>query len=105
MRIAFISMVIGLLDSLLPFDNLQVWTKLQVQNHSYFQPHHILPPQTINASPPSGSWTYGHSDIVLINTDNSKVWPHSGLEGCICVSSVYLIVSLNFDLGHHIVQL
>ena len=73
----------GNLNSLLPFDNLQVWTKLQVQNRSYFRPHHILPPQTINASPPSGSWTYGHSDVVLINTDNSKVWPHSGLEGCV----------------------
>ena len=76
-----------------------------MQNHSYFQPHHILPPQTINASSPSGSWTYGHSDIVLVNTDNGKVWPHSSLEGCICVSSVYLIVSLNFDSGHHIMQL
>ena len=30
---------IASLDSLLPFDNLQVWTKLQVQNHSYFWPH------------------------------------------------------------------
>jgi hypothetical protein len=72
---------IGNIDSLLPFDNLQVWTKVQVQNCSYFPPHRILPSQTINASPPSGSWTYGQSDVVLINTDNSKVWPHSGLEG------------------------
>lgn len=74
---------IGNHNSLLPFDNLQVWTKVQVQNHSYFPPYHVLPPQTINASPPSGSWTYGHSDAVLINADNGKVWPHSGLEGCI----------------------
>ena len=29
------------INSLLPFDNLQVWTKVQVQNHSYFSPHHI----------------------------------------------------------------
>jgi hypothetical protein len=84
----------GNLNSLLPFDNLQVWTKLQVQNHSYFRPHRILPPQTINASPPSGSWTYGHSDIVLINTSNDKVWPRSGFEGrvlCfICKSHIYI---------------
>ena len=71
----------GNLNSPLPFDNLQVWTKVQVQNHSYFPPHDILPPQTINASPPSNSWAYGHSDVVLINTDNTKVWPRSGLEG------------------------
>ena len=82
---------IGDLNSPLPFDNLQVWTKVQVQNRSYFSPHHVLPPQTVNASPPSGSWTYGHSDVVLINTDNGKVWPHSGLEGYI----LYLICILN----------
>jgi hypothetical protein len=85
---------IGNLNYLLPFDNLQVWTKLQVQNHSYFRPYHIIPPQTINASPPSGSWTYGHSDVVLINTSNDKVWPRSGFEGCIlcliCISHIYI---------------
>jgi len=32
----------------LPFDHLQVWTKVQLQNRSYHTPHHILPPQTIN---------------------------------------------------------
>jgi hypothetical protein len=35
----------------LPFDHLQVWTKVQLQNRSYHTPHHILPPQTINALP------------------------------------------------------
>jgi Plavaka transposase len=78
---------IGNLNSPLPFDDVQVWTKVQAQNRSYFPPHHVLRPQSINASPPSGSWTYGHSDVVLINTDDGKVWPHSGLEGWIL--SVY----------------
>lgn len=73
---------IGNTNSPLPFDSLQVWTKVQVQNRSYFPPHHVLPPQTINASPPSDSWTFGRSDVVLINTDNGKFWPQSGLEGC-----------------------
>jgi hypothetical protein len=68
-------------DSLLPFDHLQVWIKVQVQNRSYHAPHSILPPQTINALPPSGVWTSGHSDVVLINIDNNKVWPQSGLKG------------------------
>jgi hypothetical protein len=70
---------------LLPFDDLQVWTKMQVQNHSYFPPHQALPLQTINVSPPSSSWTYGYSNVVLINTDNGKVWLHSGLKGCILI--------------------
>ncbi|KAF8228858.1 hypothetical protein L208DRAFT_1289319, partial [Tricholoma matsutake] len=80
---------IGDINSPLPFDNLQVWTKVQVQNHCYLPLHCVLPPQTINASPPSDSWTYGQSDVVLINTNNGTVWPQSGLEGCI--SCIYLI--------------
>jgi len=68
-------------NSPLPFDHLQVWTKMQLQNRSYHAPHHILPPQTINALPPSEAWTSGRHDVVLVNTDGSKVWPHSGLEG------------------------
>ncbi|KAF8814617.1 hypothetical protein BYT27DRAFT_7326430 [Phlegmacium glaucopus] len=71
----------------LPFDYLQIWTKLQLQNHAYHPPYDILPPQTVNAAPSQGSWTFGHSDIVLVNTDPSQVWPSSGLE------------------GHHVVQL
>jgi hypothetical protein len=69
----------------LPFDNIQIWTKLQIQNRSYHAPHDILPPQTINASPPLNSWTFGHSDVTLINTDPSQVWPSSGLNGIICI--------------------
>ena len=74
----------------LPFDHLQVWTKVQLQNRSYHTPHHILPPQTINALAPPEAWASGRCDDVLINTDNNKIWPHSGLEGvlsCMSVSS------------------
>jgi hypothetical protein len=68
-------------NSSLPFHNLQVWTKVQLQNRLYHTPNHVLPPQTINASPLSNLWPFGHSDVVLFNTDHNKVWPHSGLEG------------------------
>jgi hypothetical protein len=68
-------------DTQLPFDELQIWTKIQLQNHSYHAPFNILPPQTVNASPPSGLWTFGRSDIILFNIDPSKVWPQSGIEG------------------------
>ncbi|KAH9009323.1 hypothetical protein EDB85DRAFT_1881682, partial [Lactarius pseudohatsudake] len=64
-------------DSPLPFRNLQVWTKVQLQHRSYYAPNHILPPQSINASPPSGPWPCGHSDVVLFNMDHNKVWPYS----------------------------
>ncbi|KAH9009862.1 hypothetical protein EDB85DRAFT_2162199 [Lactarius pseudohatsudake] len=58
-----------------------LWTKVQLQHRLYYAPNHILPPQSINALPPSGPWPCGHSDIVLFNMDHNKVWPYSGLEG------------------------
>ena len=69
----------------LPFDNIQIWTRLQIQNRSYYAPHDILPPQTVNASPPSSSWIFGRSDVALVNTDSSQIWPSSGLNGTICI--------------------
>ncbi|KAI0274056.1 hypothetical protein BGY98DRAFT_1099274 [Russula aff. rugulosa BPL654] len=72
------------------YDHHQVWTKVQLQNRT---PRHILPPKIINALPPSEEWTSGCCNV-FINTDNSKFWPHSGLEG----------VSSSFS-GHHIAQL
>ena len=39
----------------LPFDHLQVWTKVEPQNRSYHTPHHILPHQTNNALPIAAS--------------------------------------------------
>jgi hypothetical protein len=94
------------INSPLPFDDIQVWTKVQLQNRSYYAPHGILPPQTVNASPPSGSWTFGRSDVVLVNTDSSKVWPHSGLEGTLCELYFLSFIDLyNLIIGHHIAQL
>jgi len=90
-------------DTQLPFDELQIWTKIQLQNHSYHAPHNILPPQAVNASPPSGTWTFGRSDIILFNVDPSKVWPQSGIEG-VCFLEC-LKVCYKFVSGHHVAQL
>lgn len=73
----------------LPFDYIQIWTKLRLQNHAYHAPHDILPAQTVNASPPSESWTFSHSDVVLVNTDSSHVWPSSGLKGIVTYRCAY----------------
>ena len=70
----------------LPFDEIQIWVRLQIQNQSYHAPHDVLPPQTVNASPPSNPWLFGRSDVTLINTDPSQVWPSSGLNGTIYIS-------------------
>ena len=65
----------------LPFDKIQIWTKLQLQNHSYYTLHDVLPLQTINILPPSDFWPVGWCDPVLVNSNPSKVWPASGFEG------------------------
>jgi hypothetical protein len=55
------------LPLLISLKALEVWTKARLQNYAYHSPHDILPPQTINASPPSELWPSGHLDAVIIN--------------------------------------
>jgi Plavaka transposase len=81
----------------IPFDCIQIWTKLRLQNHAYHAPHNILPAQTVNALPPSESWTFGHSDVVLVNTDSSHVWPSSGLKGIVMYCAHHEIVLILFQ--------
>ena len=81
----------------IPFDYIQIWTKLRLQNHAYHAPHNILPAQTVNASPPSESWTFGHSDVVLVNTDSSHVWPSSGLKGIVMYCAYREIVLILYQ--------
>ena len=68
-------------DSNLPFTHIEMWTKLQVQGKAYYYPHDRLPPQTINAAPPSDSWPHGQCDAVIINLEPEKRWPSTGLSG------------------------
>ncbi|KAF9455364.1 hypothetical protein BDZ94DRAFT_1316309 [Collybia nuda] len=74
---------------------LEVWTKVRLQNHAYYPPHDTLPAQTINVFPPSQAWPVGHSDTVLINTDQDKIWPGSGLDGhcAVQLKLIFRIVS------------
>jgi hypothetical protein len=65
----------------LPFDTLEVWEKLRVQNRAYHAPHEILLAQTVNATPPSTAWPCGRADTVLVNTNSNAIWPRSGMTG------------------------
>jgi len=69
------------MDSPLPFTHIEIWTRLQVQNKAYHHPHQVLPPQTVNAAPPSSTWPLGCYDTVIANTDPAKKWPFSGMTG------------------------
>ena len=53
---------------------------------------HTIFSQLVNASPPLGSWTFGHSDVVLVNTDSSHVWPSSSLKGIVVYCAYQEIV-------------
>ncbi|KAI5996688.1 hypothetical protein EDD15DRAFT_2387099 [Pisolithus albus] len=68
----------------LPFDDLQVWFKLHLQTVEVHT-NSLLPAQTLLASPPDGDWQYGCYDSAVVNTDSTKVWPASGLQGHIIV--------------------
>lgn len=65
----------------LPIDFVDVWTRVRIQNKGFHFPHGILPSQTIRADPPTDEWPKGRLDTVIFNTDTSKSWPRSGLEG------------------------
>jgi hypothetical protein len=69
--------------TILPFDAVEVWTKVRIQNCAYHAPHDIIMAQTANALPPLTTWPSGRADTVLINVNSDSVWPQSGLNGMI----------------------
>jgi hypothetical protein len=69
-------------DDKLPFDHVQVWFKICLQETDFYDPHGIRPAQTLNCAPPSGPWTLGRYDTVIIQTSSGgHSWPASGLSG------------------------
>ncbi|KAG2336846.1 hypothetical protein BDR05DRAFT_1005492 [Suillus weaverae] len=52
----------------LPFDKVQVWFKIRLQETDFHDPHTIQPAQTLNIAPPSGPWTLGCYDTVIVET-------------------------------------
>jgi len=64
----------------LPFTDIQVWFKLRLQT-TEIHTNTVLPAQTVFASLPKGEWKCGHYDSVVVNINDTKVWPTSGLEG------------------------
>ncbi|KAG2087116.1 uncharacterized protein F5147DRAFT_748558 [Suillus discolor] len=65
----------------LPFDKLQVWFKLWVQDTNFHHASIIRPAQTLNCAPPSDPWTCGQYDTVIINNEAGYLWPEDGLRG------------------------
>jgi hypothetical protein len=79
----------------LPFNVVEVWSKVKIQNHTYDAPHDILPAQTVNALPSSKTWPSGRADAVFINVDPDCMWPLSGMKGIVATSFI-LFISVHF---------
>ncbi|KAG1745488.1 uncharacterized protein EDB91DRAFT_1236361 [Suillus paluster] len=68
----------------LPFEKLQVWFKLQLQDTDFHDISIIWPAQTLNCSPPSGVWTCGRCS-----------WPTDGLRGTFSSPAILIILIIN----------
>ncbi|KAG2130225.1 hypothetical protein DEU56DRAFT_872344 [Suillus clintonianus] len=69
--------------SVLPFERIQIWHTVRLQQVSFYDASIILPAQTVHAFPPSpgSGWPKGRRDAVLVNIDRAYDWPKSGLTG------------------------
>ncbi|KAG1720474.1 hypothetical protein EDB19DRAFT_1917942 [Suillus lakei] len=65
----------------LPFDKVQVWFKIHLQETEFHNPHNIQHAQTLNCAPPSDPWTLGRYNLVIIQTSSGHSWPASSLSG------------------------
>ncbi|KAG2153067.1 uncharacterized protein EDB93DRAFT_1239862 [Suillus bovinus] len=65
----------------LPFDQVQVWFKVRLQETEFYDAHTIRPAQTLNCTPPCDPWNLGHYDTAIIQTSAGFSWPSSGLSG------------------------
>ena len=60
---------------------IQVWFGVQLQSRNVHNAGKVLPSQFVNACPPCDDWPLGLYNPVIINTDRTKIWPQSGLNG------------------------
>ncbi|KAG1788469.1 uncharacterized protein HD556DRAFT_1434027 [Suillus plorans] len=67
--------------AILPFDKIQVWFKIRVQEMELYDAHAVRSAQMLNCAPPNNPWTLGHYDTSIFKTDASHTWPNSGLSG------------------------
>ncbi|KAG1796320.1 uncharacterized protein HD556DRAFT_1431393 [Suillus plorans] len=65
----------------LPFEKLQIWFKLQLQDTEFHDTTHMQPAQTLNCIPPSDIWPFGRYDTVIVNNEDGHSWPADGLRG------------------------
>ncbi|KAG1856595.1 hypothetical protein C8R48DRAFT_749162 [Suillus tomentosus] len=67
--------------AVLPFDKVQVWFKIRLQEMDFHDTHTIKPAQTLNSVPPNNPWILGRYDTVIVETSAGYPWPSSRLSG------------------------
>ena len=65
----------------LPFDCIQIWYKVCMQQMQYYNSKVPNGPQTLRALPPSTSCPHGLYDAVVINAEPQSEWLRCGLNG------------------------
>jgi len=69
-------------DVSLPFNDLQLWYKVCIQQKSYHDTSVICPTFTVNASlPTNGPWKYGCGNATIFVVNEAQHWLVSGLIG------------------------
>ncbi|KAI5989502.1 hypothetical protein EDD15DRAFT_2171313 [Pisolithus albus] len=68
-------------DTPLPFEYLQIWYKVRIQQRDYHDRTSTASTYTIHAEPPNGHWKYGRYDAAILQVDEGHDWPDSGLTG------------------------
>ncbi|KAG1841109.1 hypothetical protein DFJ58DRAFT_732561 [Suillus subalutaceus] len=71
----------GAHTDILPFDRVQVWFKVRLQETEFHDAHTIRPAQTLNCAPPCHPWNLGRYDTAIVQTSAGFSWPSSGLSG------------------------
>ncbi|KAG1888895.1 uncharacterized protein F5891DRAFT_1199126 [Suillus fuscotomentosus] len=65
----------------LPFDKIQIWFKLCLQDTEFHDSSIIWPVQTLNCVPSSDVWNSGRYDSAIVNNESGCLWPAHGLCG------------------------
>ena len=79
----------------LPFDHIQIWYKLHVQQYFYHEDKQVDVPQTLRAFPASPDRPHGLYNAVITSPGSNSDWPRQGIEG-----TGFELVSWNALLRH-----
>ncbi|KAF8130114.1 hypothetical protein EV363DRAFT_1399319 [Boletus edulis] len=81
----------------LPFDRLQIWYKLRVQQLLYHDKERVDTPQMLRAYPPSPNCPHGLYDAAILSPGSDSDWPQRGIEGHFVAQLRLLFRPVNAD--------